>query len=168
MRPLPLHHVPRIHLIGKPRNTVGQNDIHVRKLQKLSPTEPTTPPPTMVNTSPNIDICSNILQQIESQTILEYLKDLMSIAPCITKHIWQHFCLKATSFMPVRETATIAVHYVVAVNRHMPIILAKIGIHKIRDGLLDGGSDINVITNQTMLPQTTKADTRTLQITNDT
>ena len=118
----------------------------VRDLQDLSPLEPATPPVPRTNPGSDIEICNNILQQIESQTIQVSLKNLMAIAPSITDHIHCRLGQKATSFVLVPETSTVAVHSVVAIDRHMPIISAKIGNHELHDVLLDGGSRVNVIT----------------------
>jgi len=72
----------------------------------------------------------------------------MSIATSITKYI-QRQLLRPTSPTPTTTTHTpIPVDTIVAVDRHMPIISVMIGTNKLDDVLLDGGSGVNVITEQ--------------------
>lgn len=74
----------------------------------------------------------------------------MSIAPSISDHIQRYMFQKANTFVPipVPEEAPVPVHSVVAVDRHMPIITVMIGKTVINNVLLDGGSGVNVITEQ--------------------
>ena len=69
----------------------------------------------------------------------------MATAPSITKHIHYRLGHRGTSYVLILGTTIVTVYLVVDVDRHMPIISAKIGHHKLHDVLLDGGFDIIVI-----------------------
>lgn len=133
----------------------------VRELQEISLTKPTAPQHTKVYTSPTIDICNDILQQIILQTIQLSLKNLVSSAFSIIKHIQQHLCQEATLFIPVPKDAVIAIHSVVDVDRHMPIILVTIGKQQINEVFFVQGFGVNVITKteccRLRLPKATPA-----------
>jgi hypothetical protein len=70
----------------------------------------------------------------------------MAIAPSFTEHIHCPLGEIIPSTVPATEPPTLAVHLVVAIDHHMPIISTKIGNHQLHDVLLDGGSRVNVIT----------------------
>ena len=134
----------------KPRTEMIQT---VRELQEPFSTEHSTGdndqhshqrhPEAMINNHTTIDLCDNILQQIDSQTIQVSLKNLMSIAPVISEHIQRHLYQKGKLPLPVLEDTPIDVHSVVAIDRHIPIISVKIRNREIHEVLLDGGSALS-------------------------
>ena len=128
-----VHTIDTSHI--QPRTT-GDNDQHSHQRH----------PEEMSNNHTTIDLCDNILQQIDSQTIQVSLKNLMSIAPVISEHVQRHLYQKGKLPLPVLEDTPIDVHSVVAIDRHIPIISVKIRNQEIHEVLLDGGSGVNVIT----------------------
>ena len=109
----------------------------------VSDTQPNHPTETLGTT----ELSHRVLESIQNHKLQVTMRDLFSLSPSLTDFVHSRLTEAATqpSRTPTTEELIAATE---AIDKHMPVISICIGKNIVDDVLLDGGSGVNVITEE--------------------
>ena len=93
------------------------------------------------------ELSHRVLESIQNHKLQVTIRDLFSLSPSLTEFVrsWLTEAVTQPNRTPTTEELIAATE---AINKHMPVISICIRKNIVDDVLLDGGSGINVITEE--------------------
>ena len=109
----------------------------------VSDTQPNHPTETLGTT----ELSHRVLESIQNHKLQVTMRDLFSLSPSLTEFVCSRLTEAVTqpSRTPTTKELIAATE---AIDKHMPVISICIGKNIVDDVLLDGGSGVNVITEE--------------------
>ena len=109
----------------------------------VSDTQPNHPTETLGTT----ELSHQVLESIQNHKLQVTMRDLFSLSPSLMEFVRSRLTKAVTqpSKTPTTEELIAAIE---AIDKHMPVISICIGKNIVDDVLLDGGSGVNVITEE--------------------
>ena len=106
-----------------------------------------TQPNHLTETLKTTELSHHVLESIQNYKLQVTMRDLFSLSPSLTEFIRSRLTEAVTqpSRTPTTEELIAATE---AIDKHMPVISICIGKNIVDDVLLDGGSGVNVITEE--------------------
>ena len=106
-----------------------------------------TQPNPKTETLKTTELSHRVLESIQNHKLQVTMQDLFSLSPSLTEFVHSRLTEVVTqpSRTPTTEELIAATE---AIDKHMPVISISIGKNIVDDVLLDGGSGVNVITEE--------------------